>query len=352
MREAYACARAVVRVVHKALMAHVPAFLYLFCTHVPAHAVLFAPEAAALHVRSASHAYSEQVGLGRQRLRRRRGACPLPSPAVARVCCVLLPFVSSPAQAKDGNSARTTAASRLRRTQLEAEGHGLSIAQHLCLLGGGDEVGGARKQRERAHRHGEGGVGFDPASCPRSGQGIAQRDNGDGPPWRNYLLSAQLHLKKTLAQSWSEQWRGAELETCVRSRWRLHARRDQTGWQAHHVLHSRRPQECSARRTAELPRNRAAPLRACCTTLRCVGGWSTCVSKGVDGESTMRRSRWSTFPGQRSPRSAIWTRTRANRWFRACRSPGFGFRTVTVTATRFASSSRVHVSLKHTTLYS
>ena len=45
-------------------MAHVPAFLYLFCTHVPAHAVLFAPEAAALHVpRSASHAYSEQVGL-------------------------------------------------------------------------------------------------------------------------------------------------------------------------------------------------------------------------------------------------------------------------------------------------
>ena len=63
MREAYACARAVVRVVHKALMAHVPAFLYLFCTHVPAHAVLFAPEAAALHVRSASHAYSEQVGL-------------------------------------------------------------------------------------------------------------------------------------------------------------------------------------------------------------------------------------------------------------------------------------------------
>jgi len=167
-------------------MAHVPAFLYLFCTHVPAHAVLFAPEAAALHVpRSASHAYSEQVGLGRQRLRRRRGACPLPSPAVARVCCVLSPFVSSPAQAKDGNSARTTAASRLRRTQLEAEGHGLSIAQHLCLLGGGDEVGGARKQRERAHRHGEGGVGFDPASCPRSGQGIAQRDNGDGPPWRN-----------------------------------------------------------------------------------------------------------------------------------------------------------------------
>ena len=64
----------------------------------------------------------------------RRGACPLPSPAVARVCCVLSPFVSSPAQAKDGNSARTTAASRLRRTQLEAEGHGLSIAQHLCLL--------------------------------------------------------------------------------------------------------------------------------------------------------------------------------------------------------------------------
>ena len=46
-----------------------PAFLYLFCTHVPAHAVLFAPEAAALHVpRSASHAYSEQVGLDRQRL--------------------------------------------------------------------------------------------------------------------------------------------------------------------------------------------------------------------------------------------------------------------------------------------
>ena len=50
-------------------MAHVPAFLYLFCTHVPAHAVLFALEAAALHVpRSASHAYSEQLGLGRQRL--------------------------------------------------------------------------------------------------------------------------------------------------------------------------------------------------------------------------------------------------------------------------------------------
>ena len=69
MREAYACARAVVRVVHKASIAHVPAFLYLFCTHVPAHAVLLAPEAAALHVpRSASHAYSEQVGLGRQRL--------------------------------------------------------------------------------------------------------------------------------------------------------------------------------------------------------------------------------------------------------------------------------------------
>ena len=45
-------------------MAHVPAFLYLFCTHVPAHAVLLAPEAAALHVpRSASHAYSKQVGL-------------------------------------------------------------------------------------------------------------------------------------------------------------------------------------------------------------------------------------------------------------------------------------------------
>ena len=46
----------------------------------------------------------------------------------------------------------------------------------------------------------------------------------------------------------------------MRSRWWLRARRDKTGWQAHHVLHNRRPQECSARRTAELPRNRAAPL--------------------------------------------------------------------------------------------
>ena len=79
-----------------------PAFLYLFCTHVPAHAVLFAPEAAALHVRSASHAYSEQVGLGRQRLDTSAQHCPLhrsPSPAVVRVCCVLSPFVSSPAPA-------------------------------------------------------------------------------------------------------------------------------------------------------------------------------------------------------------------------------------------------------------
>ena len=103
MREAYARARAVVRVVHKASMAHVPAFLYLFCTHVPAHAVLFAPEAAALHVpRSASHAYSEQVGLGRQRLDTSAQHRPLrrsPSPAVVRVCCVLSPFVSSPAPA-------------------------------------------------------------------------------------------------------------------------------------------------------------------------------------------------------------------------------------------------------------
>ena len=84
-------------------MAHVPAFLYLFCTHVPAHAVLFAPEAAALHVpRSASHAYSEQVGLGRQRLDTSAQHRPLrrsPSPAVVRVCCVLSPFVSSPAPA-------------------------------------------------------------------------------------------------------------------------------------------------------------------------------------------------------------------------------------------------------------
>ena len=84
-------------------MAHVPAFLYLFCTHVPAHAVLFAPEAAALHVRSASHAYSEQVGLGRQRLDTLAQHRPLrrsPSPAVVRVCCVLSPFVSSPVPAK------------------------------------------------------------------------------------------------------------------------------------------------------------------------------------------------------------------------------------------------------------
>ena len=45
-------------------MAHVPAVLYLFCTHVSAHAVLLAPEEAVLLVsRSASHAYSEQVGL-------------------------------------------------------------------------------------------------------------------------------------------------------------------------------------------------------------------------------------------------------------------------------------------------
>ena len=149
------------------------------------------------------------------------------------------------------------------------------------------------------------------------------------------LSSAPLE-ENSLAQSWSEQWRGAELETCVRSRWRLRARRDQTGWQAHHVLHNRRPQECSARRTAELPRNRAAPLRACCTTLRCVGGWSTCVSKGVDGESTMRRSRWSTFPGQGSPRSAIWTSKRANRCCRD-RLPGSRSRR-SVTATRFAGA--------------
>ena len=110
---------------NKESMAHVPAFLYLFCTHVPAHAVLFAPEAAALHVpRSASHAYSEQVGLGRQRLdtcrrwcgcavccrpsshrpRRHRSLRRSQSPAVARVCCVLSPFVSSPVPAKEGGT--------------------------------------------------------------------------------------------------------------------------------------------------------------------------------------------------------------------------------------------------------
>ena len=80
---AYACARAIVRVVHKASMAHVPAFLYLFGTHVPAHAVLLAPEAAALHVpRSASHAYSEQVGLQAASVLApwRRGARPSTAP--------------------------------------------------------------------------------------------------------------------------------------------------------------------------------------------------------------------------------------------------------------------------------
>ena len=87
-----------------------PAFLYLFGTHVHvlAHAVLLAPEAAALHVpRSASHAYSEQVGLGRQRLDTSAQHRPLrrsPSPAVVRVCCVLSPFVSSPAPAKEGGT--------------------------------------------------------------------------------------------------------------------------------------------------------------------------------------------------------------------------------------------------------
>ena len=280
-------------------MAHVPAFLYLFCTHVPAHAVLFAPEAAALHVpRSASHAYSEQVGLGRQRLRWRRGACPLPLPAVARVCCVLSPFVSSPAQAKDGNSARTTAASRLRRTQLEAEGHGLSIAQHLCLLGGGDEVSGARKQRERAHRHGEGGVGFDPASCPRSGQGIAQRDNGDGPPWRNYLLSAQLHLKKTLLLNRGQNNGAApsSRHACAAGGGSMLAGTRQGG---KYITCCTTDGFKSARRAGQPSYRGIAPCRCAPAAqpplLR--GRWSTCASKGTDVEITMRRSRWSTFPG-------------------------------------------------------
>ena len=114
MREAYACARAVVRVVHKALMAHVPAFLYLFCTHVPAHAVLFAPEAAALHVpRSASHAYSEQVGLGRLlcavalRLIARAGTAPCAAASRQRwrgcaVCC--RPLSHRPAHSSAGRA--------------------------------------------------------------------------------------------------------------------------------------------------------------------------------------------------------------------------------------------------------
>ena len=67
MREACACTRAVVVLACRTQGvdgARAGAFLYLFCTHVPAHAVLLAPEAAALHVpKSASHAYSEQVGL-------------------------------------------------------------------------------------------------------------------------------------------------------------------------------------------------------------------------------------------------------------------------------------------------
>ena len=67
VREACACTRAVVVLACRTQGvdgARAGAFLYLFCTHVPAHAVLLAPEAAALHVpKSASHAYSEQVGL-------------------------------------------------------------------------------------------------------------------------------------------------------------------------------------------------------------------------------------------------------------------------------------------------
>ena len=158
-------------------------------------------------------------------------------------------------------------------------------------------------------------------------------------------VGRRLHpsLVLCLHVSWSEQWRGAELEACVRSRWWLRARRDKTGWQAHHVLHNRRPQECSARRTAELPRNRAAPLRACCTTPLLRGRWSTCASKGTDVEITMRRSRWSTFPGQENPRSAIWTSKRANRCCRARGSPGVGRRSVR--ATRFAGVS-IHTNFK------
>ena len=88
--QAYARARAVVCVVHKSRWrtCRPPCKLQacLFCTHVPAHAVLLAPEAAALHVpRSASHAYSEQVGLQAASVLtcRRRGARPSTAPCAA-----------------------------------------------------------------------------------------------------------------------------------------------------------------------------------------------------------------------------------------------------------------------------
>ena len=175
------------------------------------------------------------------------------------------------------------------------------------------------------------------------------RAGRDSCAWRSghfatlELREQKMRRDQSLVVRAVEQWCCAETEACVRRRWWLRARRDKIGWQAHHVLHSRRPQECSARRTAELPRNRAAQLRACCTTPRCVGGWSTCVSKGVDGESTMRRSRWSTFPGQGSPRSAICSSKRANRCCRARGSPGVGRRSVM--ATRFARVA-IHTNFK------
>jgi len=80
--------------------------------------------------------------------------------------------------------------------------------------------------------------------------------------------------------------------------------------------------------------------------LRC--GWrhtwqARARAKGTARTSTIRRSRWSSFPGRRSTRSAICSSKRANRCCRARGSPGVGRRSVR--ATRFAGVS-IHTNFK------
>ena len=95
-------------------------------------------------------------------------------------------------------------------------------------------------------------------------------------------------------------------------------------------------QPCEGHQTAKSTWTQASPLSA--------GACSPAAREVSQREQRGRRWNGARRGGQdgqlfsvKGPRSAIWTRTRANRWCRTCGAPGVG--RVSVTVTCFASVS-------------